>query len=118
MHAYINDPAPQTESELHIHSAVTYFPATQEKLEEHRKSCMSDPTLTKLRSFVCNVWPKHKGNLPLDLYAYWPIQEQIHEDGILLVENMVIIHTQCIQSNIRVVFVLVGSSYGMACAVQ
>lgn len=86
----------QPQPELQIHSAIKYIPATPEKIEEIREACNADPTLTKLKEYVRSGWPKYKGNIPLSLYAYWPIKDSIHEEnGLLFVENKIIIPAQC-----------------------
>lgn len=86
----------QSQPGLQIHSATKYIPGTPEKIDEIREACNTDPVLAKLKEYVCNGWPKHKGNIPLSLYSYWPVKDSIHEeDGLMFVENKVIIPAQC-----------------------
>ena len=53
-------------------------------MSELHKATADDPILQRLRTLVSNGWPVHRSSLAPELFAYWPLRGEIHEeDGIL-----------------------------------
>ena len=72
------------EGEYRIHTVTQYLPTTPERVSELREATVDDPVLQRLRPLVSNGWPVHRSSLAPELFAYWPLRGEIHEeDGIL-----------------------------------
>ena len=70
--------------EYRIHTVTQYVPATPEHVSKLCKATADDPILQRLRPLVSNGWPVHRSSLALELFAYWPLRVEIHEEeGIL-----------------------------------
>ena len=53
-----------------------------------------DKTLTKLRQYTSHGWPSHRAAALPELYPYWQIRDEIHEDELMFLGERLIIPTQ------------------------
>ncbi|GFR59401.1 polyprotein [Elysia marginata] len=94
--AYISDQNGKTSKEeetvLRIMSATVCLPATKERLKEIQQESQVDETLKKIRHYIENGWPSHKGTTEPQVQPVWNLRHYLHvENVILFYDNRMVI---------------------------
>ncbi|GFS20133.1 retrovirus-related Pol polyprotein from transposon 297-like Protein [Elysia marginata] len=94
--AYISDQNKEAnkneETVLRIMSATVCLPATKERLKEIQQESQTDEALKKIRHYIENGWPSHKGTTEPQVQPFWNLRHYLHvENGIVFYENRMVI---------------------------
>lgn len=74
----------QAESEAERIHAVDFLPISEPQLEEIQRETAADPVLQALTQVILKGWPDRKEDLPLELHAYYGVQDGLTaQDGVL-----------------------------------
>ena len=78
--AYLRDQKPDiSDAEMNymIHSVISSLPISDEKLKQFQTETSKDETLTTLRKYVMNGWPKDKNDINPATMPYFNIRDKI-----------------------------------------
>ena len=81
------------EGQYRIHSVITDYPATPERLAELCTATASDPVLPRLSRYANDGWPSHQSSTPHDIHPYWRFRDEIHtaENGLVFAGQRLLI---------------------------
>ena len=91
--AYLKDqPDPDPEMEVLVHSLVKSLPVTPERLDQLKQLTSEDEALQTLSRVIKDGWPDHKYNVPVMAKPFWDKRDEIHEaEGLLFAGERIII---------------------------
>lgn len=77
--------------EVMIHTLASTRPVSAVKWQAVKEATDKDPTLTVVRRYVKEQWPK-KPNVPMNVQPYWIRRDHIlEEDGVLFVNDRIVV---------------------------
>ena len=78
--------------EVMVHSFVTNFPASQERITQLKQATAEEESLQQLKKLIKNGWPTHRQQTPLLTRPYWHIRHELHEaEDLIFKEDNIII---------------------------
>ena len=73
-------------------SAVSYLPASKERLETYRIAQLEDPQCQLVRQYCLKGWPGAERDIDPSVRAYWDIQGELTiGDGLLLRGHRIVV---------------------------
>ena len=88
----------ETEINCHVHSVISSFPMSTERLKQLEVQTLNDRTLQRVASYITQGWPKSRNHLSPELKPYYNLRDELTVvNNLILKGNKIVISSTLIK---------------------